>query len=487
VSVQIVTDDILTLRALYTETPCVDATSYLDTTELQQKNLRIINLCSSYDYQAIGYYVSLLAEARGHKVLPNVIAIQDIVIKNTCATINTVLEDEIRKSLRAIQSNEFELSVYFGKNIAKTHNALARKLYGMIPLPLFKVYFVKNKLWQAKKVAPMHLNELPILHYPFFAEVLSEYVQRKSSIKSVKRAYYYDIALLYNQTEKTLASNKKAIDKFIKVGRKLNINIEILQKEDFKIISEYDALFIRDTTAVNHYTYRFARKAAAEGLIVIDDPNSILKCTNKVYLAELLKKHNINMPKTIIINKKNYKTVLESIEYPCVIKLPDSSFSKGVIKAENKKNAEESCKVFFKTSDLIIIQEFMPSEYDWRIGIIDNKAIFACRYYMAKAHWQIYNWGNAKKSDQTGMFDTLPIETVPSLVTHTALKATKLIGNGLYGVDLKEVNGTAYVIEVNDNPNIDYGIEDQCLGNELYRIILSTFQKRLDESHGLKK
>jgi RimK-like ATPgrasp N-terminal domain len=42
------------------------------------KNLKILNLCKSYQYQSEGYYVSLLAEARGHKVLPEVSTIQDL-------------------------------------------------------------------------------------------------------------------------------------------------------------------------------------------------------------------------------------------------------------------------------------------------------------------------------------------------------------------------------------------------------------------------
>ena len=50
------------------------------TDELYQsvKNLKILNLCKSYQYQSEGYYVSLLAEARGHKVLPEVSTIQDL-------------------------------------------------------------------------------------------------------------------------------------------------------------------------------------------------------------------------------------------------------------------------------------------------------------------------------------------------------------------------------------------------------------------------
>ena len=56
---------------------------------------------------------------------------------------------------------------------------------------------------------------------------------------------------------------------------------------------------------VNHYTYQFARRAAAEGLVVVDDPDSILKCTNKVYLNELLARHRVPVPKTLVVHRDN--------------------------------------------------------------------------------------------------------------------------------------------------------------------------------------
>ena len=44
-----------------------------------------------------------------------------------------------------------------------------------------------------------------------------------------------------------------------------------------------------------------------------------------------------------------------------------------------------------------------------------------------------------------------------------ALKAANLIGDGFYGVDLKQVGNRYYVMEVNDNPNVDAGNEDGVL------------------------
>ena len=60
------------------------------------------------------------------------------------------------------------------------------------------------------------------------------------------------------------------------------------------------------------------------------------------------------------------------------------------------------------------------------------------------------------------------------------MKAANLIGNGFYGVDVKESDGRFTVIEVNDNPNVDVGVEDALLKDELYRRIMETFVRRIE-------
>ena len=62
----------------------------------------------------------------------------------------------------------------------------------------------------------------------------------------------------------------------------------------------------------------------------------------------------------------------------------------------------------------------------------------------------------------------------------SAVRAASLIGDGLYGVDLKQVGRAAYVIEVNDNPSIDAGYEDGLLKDTLYERIMEHFVRRLE-------
>ena len=90
----------------------ITAKSYLsDPKYNQMKGVRVYNLSRSYRYQSLGYYVSLLAAARGHHPIPNVMAIQDMKSQSIIRFVSDELDDLIQKSLKGIQSNKFTLSI----------------------------------------------------------------------------------------------------------------------------------------------------------------------------------------------------------------------------------------------------------------------------------------------------------------------------------------------------------------------------------------
>jgi len=140
--------------------------------------------------------------------------------------------------------------------------------------------------------------------------------------------------------------------------------VELITPQDAKRISQYDALFIRSTTAVNNYTYPLARKAERNGLVVIDDPESIVKCTNKIFLAELFNTHGIRTPDTLCIHQ--HDTHLPPIQFPCIVKKPDGSCSKGVRKINDLITLKKVLAQFFKTSSLVLVQAYLPTTFDWR-------------------------------------------------------------------------------------------------------------------------
>ncbi|HNQ69378.1 MAG TPA: RimK family alpha-L-glutamate ligase, partial [Bacteroidales bacterium] len=295
----------------------------------------------------------------------------------------------------------------------------------------------------------------------------------------------YSLGIFHNPTEEFPPSDKKALGKFMDISKKMNIHTELITEDDITRLMEFDALFIRATTSLNHITFHLSQKAKLADMVVVDDPLSIIRCTNKVFLAELLLREKIPAPRYRLIFKSNINTFDEICQYlgnPFVLKIPDGSFSHGIKKINNQTELDTTMSDLFEKSDILLAQEYIPTDFDWRIGILNGEPLFACKYFMAKGHWQIYRHSDNGKSS-CGNFETVPIYQVPKNVLKTAIKATSYIGKGLYGVDIKLINNKAYVIEINDNPNIDYGVEDAVLGDELYYRILSFFLRELELKH----
>jgi glutathione synthase/RimK-type ligase-like ATP-grasp enzyme len=445
---------------------------------LNAKNIKILNFCRSYQYQSLGYYVSLLAEARGHKVMPRISAIQEFRYPSLIREDSLDFDELIQEGFRQVEDKTVEMRIYLGRTRQESLLKISALLFNLLQTPLLKARFVKKeKKWLLQYIKPLNNADVPeedkaLLHYS-----LETYFSGKKTLGKNYARKKYDLAILVNPDEVASPSNPKAIQKFIKAADKVGFSSDLITKNDFSKLIQYDALFIRETTNVNHHTFRFAKKAESEGLVVIDDSDSILKCTNKVYLNELLQTKQIPVPKSMMVRKETPISALHEFGFPLVLKQPDSCFSKGVIKIDKEAELVPALQTLFQHSELLVAQEFMPTPFDWRIGVINGEALYVCKYFMARNHWQIVNW--SKLRDKDGKAETLTIKDAPSGLIDTALAATKLIGDSLYGVDIKEVNGKYYVIEVNDNPSIDASIEDKVMKDQLYLRIMDTLLQRV--------
>ena len=466
----------------------VSSKSYITDAEFQSnRNLRVFNLSNSYRYQSMGYYVSLLASAREHRAIPSVTTIRDFSNLSVIRSIANDIEELIQSSLEKISDTKFSIHIYFGQTTELSYKQLAHRLYQLFETPLLQVFFIKTDKWMIQRVVPLSMDKIDATHIEMIHKFANNYFSKKRFQKPRLKHYKYDLAILINPNESNPPSCPNALKNFKDAANKVGFYVDFITKDDYEDICEYDALFIRATTSVNDFTYEFSRRAYAEGLVVIDDPWSILRCANKIYLNERMKQNKISTPKTEMLTKGKFKaSMAESFAYPMVLKQPDSAFSLGVTKVNNAEEMVDSLKRLFRKSDLIIAQEFLYSDFDWRIGVLDNLPLFACKYYMAKDHWQIYNW-QASKDEDAGCFETFSIDQVPEQVLKIALKAASLMGDGLYGVDLKMVEDKVYLIEVNDNPNIDADIEDLVLKDELYLKIMQSIYSRIEVSRNMTR
>jgi glutathione synthase/RimK-type ligase-like ATP-grasp enzyme len=442
---------------------------------------KVYNLCDSGRYQGQGFYVSMLAEARGHQPVPNLRTIEDLGSEPVLELLAQEMEPLVEQ-LGAVpdKGDTLEVDAYFGADPTGRYEALARRLFALVRAPLLRTRFrFAEGRGKLESVQALALADIPDDRRWFLSLAATQVVAGARKVRRPEAEGGPAIAILHDGGSADAPSNPEALHRFVGAATRLGMRASIIGKDSLDRLENFHALFIRDTTNLNHHTYDFSRRAAALGLVVIDDPESILQCNNKVYLHELLTRHKLPMPRSLLVHRENVGQIVPTVGLPCILKQPDSAFSLGVSKVDTPEQLLQTVESLLAKSELVIAQEFLPTQFDWRIGIFDRRPLFACRYFMAPNHWQVIKRDRGGRTE--GATAAVPLGEVPEAVMKAALDAANLIGSGLYGVDVKQVGQTCYVIEVNDNPNIDAGNEDSFLGDALYEEVMSVFKRRIGE------
>ena len=449
------------------------------------KHLKIINLADSYSYQSRGYYASLLAGARGHKVLPSIETINDLSDPKLYANALPELEDLLNRLIRG--SKEVEalnpgpgLTVFFGRIGEPRLDRFAKLLFDWFRAPALRVNLEAGEWWRIRSISLVGLSRLKPEEREEFFDGLARYTARQWRDAKPQIHAKYSLAILHDPNEALPPSKVASLKHFARVAAKLGMDADPITRKDLAKVANYDALFIRETTSIANHTYRFARRAQQEGMPVIDDPVSMIRCTNKVYLHELMGQAGITMPPSRILSSAaDLDEVAEAIGFPIVVKIPDGSFSRGVKKAANPAEFDALATSWLKETDLLIAQKFMPTEFDWRVGILDGEPLFVCQYTMAKNHWQIVHHRDGARSLEGG-FRPVRLADAPERLLDIAARAAQMIGDGLYGVDIKQTPDGYYLIEINDNPNLEHSVEDACEKDEVWTRLAQWFIRRIE-------
>ncbi len=443
---------------------------------------KVINLSNSYAYQSRGYYASLLASSRGHRVIPTVETMIDQSERKLYEHALPELELAINKCRKELGGAlPAKVHVFFGIGPSRAWDRFARLLFDWFRAPALEVSIADSADWATIRKIGFHpLARMDEDEKERFTRCLDTYTGREWRDTKARTQARYTFATLVDPHEELPPSEISSLRYWAKIAEKMGVEVEPITKRDLAKLANYDALFIRETTSISNHTYRFARRAQQEGMPVIDDPLSMIRCTNKVYLNELMTYNKVPVPPTVMIaGASDLESAAQGLGFPLVLKIPDSAFSRGVKKCANLADLKALASEWLEDSDLLIAQKYIPTEYDWRIGVLGGQPLFAVHYLMAKKHWQIVNHKASGKPDQGG-FKSFTLKDAPAQVVETAVKAARCIGDGLYGVDLKETKDGIFVIEVNDNPNLDHGVEDSGEKDEVWVRLTQWFLDRLD-------
>src|SRR5580658_5929695 len=446
---------------------------------------KLVNLARSYAYQSKGYYASLLAEARGHRVVPTVETMLELREQKLYEYALPDLEEELNRRARRADfqsEGEFKLLVCFGIARDNRFEPFGRLLFDTFRCPALEVIIDTGGAWLSiDRIRPRAITRLANGEATFFRDGLHNHTKREWRDPKARSVAKYDLAVLYDPNEKTAPSSPDSIKHFRRIAEKNSVDVELITKRQLAELAEYDGLFIRETTSIDNHTYRFARRAWQEGMPVIDDPISMIRCTNKVFLMELLQQNQVPTPPTVILAEDTDLTkVIDELGLPLVVKIPDGSFSRGVHKIESPAALKRICEELFEETDLLLAQKFLPTDFDWRVGVLAGEPLFVCQYRMARGHWQVVKY-KADGSSHEGGFQAFDLAQAPHDVIDIAVRAAKPIGDGFYGVDLKQTDNGIVVMEVNDNPNLEHGIEDTAGKDEIWKRLLRWFVDRFEQ------
>jgi glutathione synthase/RimK-type ligase-like ATP-grasp enzyme len=174
---------------------------------------------------------------------------------------------------------------------------------------------------------------------------------------------------------------------------------------------------------------------------------------------------------------------MTALEFPTIVKTPGGAFSLEVFKCASPSEMKAIGERLFRRCPALVVQAFINSDFDWRIGVCNARAIYAVKYHYPVGSWKIAVHDPAGRVT-FGAVEPVALDRLPTGVRDAALNAAASIGSGLYGVDVKETPDGVYVLEVNDNPDIDHKSEASIDPEVVYGTIMHTLDSRVRNNAG---
>ena len=178
---------------------------------------------------------------------------------------------------------------------------------------------------------------------------------------------------------------------------------------------------------------------------MINTRAAMLTCDNKLTTALLFEKFGLPTPRTAFVsNENNIKTALDKVggKFPVILKTLTGTQGVGVIKIESYEGLVATLQAMWKLEAEVLIQEFMPSDFDVRTFVVDNK-IFASTKRTHSSYDFRSNTHRGAEAEPYKLNDE-EMEMV--------LKAARLSRAYMVGVDHIIFKNKPYLLEINGSP-----------------------------------
>jgi len=235
-------------------------------------------------------------------------------------------------------------------------------------------------------------------------------------------------------------------------------------------LPRFDAVIPRIGASVTFYGTSVLRQFEVMGTYPLNESVAISRSRDKLRSMQLLSRKGIGMPITGFANKPDdIKDLIKMVGgAPLVIKLLEGTQGIGVVLAETKKAAESVIEGFMGVKANILVQEYIKEAggADIRCLVVDGKVVAAMKRQAAAGEFR----SNLHRGGTASLIKITPEER------STAVRAAKIMGLNVAGVDILRSNHGPVVMEVNSSPGLQ-GIEE-ATGKDVAGLIIKFIEKK---------
>lgn len=236
-----------------------------------------------------------------------------------------------------------------------------------------------------------------------------------------------------------------------------------------KFLDDIDAVIPRIGASVTFYGTAVVRQFEMMRVFSTTESQALVRSRDKLRSLQILARANVGMPKTVFTNysKRPSEVINQVGGAPCVIKLLEGTQGLGVVLANNENAACSIMEAFNGLQARVIVQEFIKEAggADIRAFVVDGVVVGAMKRQAKEGEFRsnLHRGGTAQ------------IIELSEEEENAALKAAKVMGLGIAGVDLLQSSRGPLILEVNSSPGLE-GIE-KATGKDIARSIIRYIER----------
>ncbi len=232
-----------------------------------------------------------------------------------------------------------------------------------------------------------------------------------------------------------------------------------------------DAVIPRIGASVTFYGTAVVRQFEMMKVFTAVESQSLVRSRDKLRSFQILSRAGMGLPKTVFTNySKNVKDIITAAGgAPVVIKVLEGTQGLGVVLAETNAAAESVIEAFNGLKARVIVQEFIKEAKgaDIRAFVVDGVVIGAMKRQAKKGEFRsnLHRGGTAE------------IIELSEEEENAALKAARVMGLGICGVDMLQSSHGPLIMEVNSSPGLE-GIE-AATGKDIAKSIIRYIERNV--------